>query len=619
MTVALQLLGAVAGIAALMTFAGGAMLWIRFSELRLPADQALSLLPERLLLTTGAHALVGPIALGIFAAVMLALLAPLRDKGLGWVLWLALGVVGLFALVVVATLVWDFDRYPEQFFMVLTLLAAFIVVGAVARLAARRSTLAWTVFAAFVVCGAVLAVVRTSGAPKLEPVALLLDGRPQSIAGFYVGQTGDRVYVAPLPGNGDPADPFADAEIDRIAEIRRDKVLGLVLGAPAGIRSDEPGREQAQSLLADLRAAIADPDDAAMTAVTTTDPVAAFAPLVNLHVRERFWPMSAEDFLERSWLTWAHDGCPDWLPGAGEHVPRASARDDLLGRFERERLAGPQAYAHAPAGARCEDRARARPVPAGAHTRPYDAGGRPEDVGAREGWVLDLDDDARTPEAEIRDEGPQRVLHDVPAYYEVHPPLDAGTPQVRITYWLFYGVSQPPGPSSATRFLVHEGDWERVSVLLRRGATGDDYVPVSVRYHAHDGSRDVAWRAVRRTAAPGASEATHPLVYSARGSHASYWRSGSYENVFEAGGRRQFAVRDTAIACPDCPQWLTWDQLVDARAQPWYGFGGAWGQLGDITGTTGPLGPSSYKLGGASPSPASTVQRAGAPSAATGP
>jgi hypothetical protein len=616
-TVALQLLGAVAGIAALMTFAGGAMLWLRFDELRLPADQAVALLPERLLLTTGAHALIGPIAVGILCAVVVTLAWPWRRTPRDWAFWLLLGAIVVVAVVVAAALVWDFDRYPEQFAMLLALLAAFGIVLAVARAAARRSTLAWSLFAAFVVCGAVLAIVRTSGAPKLEPVALLLDGRPQSIAGFYVGQTSDRVYVAPLPGNGDPADPFADAEIDRLVEIRRDKVLGLLLGAPAGIRSDEPGREQAQSLLADLRAATAEPEAGEARAITTSDPVTAFAPVVNLHVRERAWPMSAEDFLAASWLLWAHDGrCEDWLPGSERHVDDVPDERGELGRFDVARLAGPAAYAHAPAAGDCAEDGRA--VPADAHTRPYDRG-RPAGVDATEGWVLDVDDDAATPRPRLADDGPQRVLRGVPTYYEVQPPLADGTPEVRITYWLFYGLSQPPGPSAVTRFLVHEGDWERIGVLLRRGATRDDYIPISVRYHAHDGNRDVAWRAVRRTAAAGAADATHPLVYSARGSHASYWRAGSYENVFEAGGRRQFAVRDTAVACPDCPQWRTWERLVDAQVQPWYGFGGAWGQMGGIAGTTGPLGPSRWKSGGAGVSPTRTVQLAAGPSAPPAP
>jgi len=35
--------------------------------------------------------------------------------------------------------------------------------------------------------------------------------------------------------------------------------------------------------------------------------------------------------------------------------------------------------------------------------------------------------------------------------------------------------------------------------------------------------------------------------------------------------------------------------LIDVRTRPFYGFGGAWGEVGNISDTTGPLGPSQYK------------------------
>jgi hypothetical protein len=90
-------------------------------------------------------------------------------------------------------------------------------------------------------------------------------------------------------------------------------------------------------------------------------------------------------------------------------------------------------------------------------------------------------------------------------------------------------------------------------------------------------------------------------------SHASFARSGKYESVFRTGDRDLLTVEDDAIACPRCPQWRTWEKLVDAAAQPWYGFGGAWGDVGGMSGTTGPLGPSRYKTRGLSLSPNSTV------------
>ncbi|MGB2711319.1 MAG: hypothetical protein WBC33_07365 [Conexibacter sp.] len=617
-TVALQLLGALAGLAALTTFAGGAMLWIRFNELHLPADQAVTLLPKQLLLTVGAHALLGPVAAGLLAGIVLLPAAQLRGTPRAWVFWVLLGGTLLVLVLVTRSLVSSFDLFPEQFFMTLTLLGAIGIVVLVAIASTRRSPVAWTIVIAFAVCGAVLAVVRTSGAPKLEPVAVLLDGRPGSVAGFYIGQTSDRLYVAPLPGSGDPGDPFADADIDRIAEIDRTKVLALVMREPTGIRSDEPGRDEAQSLLADLRLATSDPAEVATQPITTSDPVTAFAPLVNLHVRERSWPMQAEAFLADAWLVWVREGCPAAIQGKGDddvvQAKRVTDHPELLGAFDPQRLAGPDPYTHRAAGEDCRG-GSGPPIPTSAHTRPWDTRERPPGLGTHEGWTLDLRDGARTPKPDIRDEGPQRFLHGAPVYYELH---GEGADTVRITYWFFYALSQPPGPRDATKHLVHEGDWERISVRLRKGARADQYVPLSVRYHAHDGSRDVAWAAVKRVAVGTATTTTHPVAYSARGSHATYWRAGSYENVFALGGTRAFAVHDAAIACPDCPQWRTWEQLVDARTQPWYGFGGAWGAAEWIAGggTTGPLGPSVYKTGGLSPSPTETLQRAQAPTAA---
>jgi hypothetical protein len=69
-------------------------------------------------------------------------------------------------------------------------------------------------------------------------------------------------------------------------------------------------------------------------------------------------------------------------------------------------------------------------------------------------------------------------------------------------------------------------------------------------------------------------------------------------------------VEDDAIACPACPLWFTWQRLVDATKEPWYGFGGAWGRVGSAPEFTGPLGPSRYKTQGLSPAPETALQKA---------
>lgn len=609
LTVALQLLGAVAGLTAVITFVGGAMLWIRFSELNLPADQALNLLPKQLLLVVGAHSLAAPVCLGLVSALAFLLFNPYRNgaaRPIAFPLGVLVPVVP--AALAAAVLVEDFDVWPEGVIMALALALAIAAVLVVAQAKAGPVRMATVLFAAFVLCGAVLAVVRTLGEPSMEPVAVALSGKPDGVGGFYIGQTSDRLYVAPLPGTGDPGDPFADADVDRILEIKRDQVLQMAFREPTGIRSDQAGREQAQSLLEELRALRAGgPAPGGDQTVITADPVTAFAPLVHLHSRETAWPMSAEEFLAHSQLRWAHDdGCPHWSAATERHEPPPK---EALGRFDHARLAGSGAYTHAGAARDCDEDGQTTTT-AGAHTRPYDEKGRARGVELKEGFYLDVANEQRNGTARVRRRGAQKVFERVPAYYERDAERVEGRPGVRITYWLFYGLSRPPGASAGTKYLIHEGDWERISVLLARGKRANEYLPASVRYHAHDGSRDVAWGAVKRVGTGGSEASTHPVVFSAKGSHASYWRAGTYENVFSVAGRRRFAVYDSAIACPDCPQWRTWEMLLDARSQPWYGFGGAWGGVGSMTGTTGPLGPSSYKSGGLSPGPAKTVRQA---------
>ena len=48
------------------------------------------------------------------------------------------------------------------------------------------------------------------------------------------------------------------------------------------------------------------------------------------------------------------------------------------------------------------------------------------------------------------------------------------------------------------------------------------------------------------------------------------------------------------VGDPDGPQWRTWEDLASIVEQPWYGFGGAWGRVGKVRDSTGPLGPGAH-------------------------
>jgi hypothetical protein len=613
-TPAVQVLGAAAGLAALATFVGGAMLWLRFDGMHLPADRAVAVLPNELLLIVGAQALMLPVALGLGALLWLAVVDPLDSQGRVetrfWTLFMP--VVAVLMVAIVA------ETEGLDVWVIAIAVAAALVGGLLIFRTAVRTELvrniAWTVFGVFALLGALVNVLEMRFEPRMEPVAALLQKDDSAhtregergLAGFFVGETPERLWFVSLPGNGDPGDPFADAAVDRVVGIPRKQITRIAMREPAGVGDDESGREQAHTLLSELQVTVLG-EDRATQPVTTTNPEVAFAPLVHLHSEEEWMPMSARGFLDESVLRWSNRGgdCKDATIAAG------AARADVTGvpRIRDERLGPADPYVYAQP-ADCAPRAgtyRATQL-----TRPYHGKARPPDLLAKQGFHLDLRDDARKGHDETSDEGPRTFLRDVPVYVDSEPvtptaeekdALPAGetaTSGLRLTYWMLYGLSEPPGPERAMSAFVHEGDWERISVRVARLGEGESnrYLPLSVRYFYHNHSRKIPWYAVRRAVGGAGSGqgATHPVAYSAEGSHASYWRAGRYEAVYEPKGDRLLAVNDNAIACPDCPQWHTWKLVLPARGQLWYGFGGAWGKVGGSGDTTGPLGPSEYKL-----------------------
>jgi hypothetical protein len=603
----LQILGASAALATFVVFIGGVMMWLRFDAIDLPADRAVALLPRSDLLATGAHSLAAPILIGLVVVLVVFLIEPLNDEDKPTIqLYVAIGLLFMVASIVAFLNVKGLDVFPYGILMYLALAAGAGVVLWTAHRTRGFRPLGWTLFASFALLGGLLAVVTTAGSPKLEPVAIafksttatgsLRASRIQGISGFLVAETSDKLYLAPLPGSGDLADPFADADLDRIVEIPRDSILRLAVRSPAGVHPDEAGREQAQSLFQDLRVQLATGKPAKALPVMTDDPVETFAPLVNLHSHESAWPMNVSTFLAHAALIWAHPGaCPDYVAALNQHIANPAGATQAYGKVDPAKL-GAGGYVHYASDASCRD-LTSRPFTTAEHTRPSDVESRPAGLPVDQGFYLDLANSARAGEHHVSQEGPQDVLTGVHAYYESHPDSTGGAGAERITYWLFYGLSVPPGLSGATSEFDHEADWERISVLIKRGPAANEWTPISARYHFHDQSRDVPWTAVR-TVADGQGPLTHPLVYSARGSHASYPRAGSYAAQLRVGSTGIVTVADQAIACPRCPVWRTWQLLTDAQKEPWYGYGGAWGAVGTRPGTIGPLGPSAYKTKG---------------------
>ena len=170
--------------------------------------------------------------------------------------------------------------------------------------------------------------------------------------------------------------------------------------------------------------------------------------------------------------------------------------------------------------------------------------------------------------------------------------------RIALQYWLFYPLNPyspevPPNPLFAQ---VHEGDWELVTVILDRAGR-----PLTAGYSRHCGGARRAWARVPK-------RGRRPVVYVALGSHANYFRAGTFPHdkrcwpeqaviVFENYGKplRDFTASGRTVA-PGVVR-------VTARSPSWMAFSGAWGEdqivfFPQVTFTfgLGPTGPAFKKV-----------------------
>lgn len=133
-------------------------------------------------------------------------------------------------------------------------------------------------------------------------------------------------------------------------------------------------------------------------------------------------------------------------------------------------------------------------------------------------------------------------------------------PSDYILYWFHYGSSY------YLDYRAHEGDWERIAIRLDNDNHG-----VEVWYHYHTNSCTLSW-----SDAPKFNG--HPTVWVARGAHGSY----------PPGADTFFGDK---ISGASNRTWEAKDNLDMVTDTAWYPYGGAWGEIGTTSDTTGPMGP----------------------------
>lgn len=292
-----------------------------------------------------------------------------------------------------------------------------------------------------------------------------------------------------------------------------------------------------------------------------------YAPVVIFHHDEKFFPSSVDHFFEYSDLKFAR--------GSAE-VPIRDVTRESWNTPEASRLGGKAGdYRYKKNRIWPYDDVTFRSTQC---TRPR--GGcepRPDHLSSHEGFYLDLDEDeeARNEFEGYGIDADENPFYDpsVPVYFELNTLAGGG---YSLTYWLFF-------PYNEKYPVNHEGDWEHISLKL-----DENYKPQRVKYFQHDacGGESKKWDYAHKLFG-------HPVVYTALGGHASYYRPEDHDictvDPFPGGPLDDDKVSDEGA------RWYTENSGVNVKKATWYRYGGAWGEVGDFKETTGPLGPSPYK------------------------
>ncbi len=201
-------------------------------------------------------------------------------------------------------------------------------------------------------------------------------------------------------------------------------------------------------------------------------------------------------------------------------------------------------------------------------------------AGLGPGYYLDLPGNPLNPGCTYaRDYGALRRAGRAPAVTYAHIARQPGHQGFALQYWFFYYFNQFND--------LHEGDWEGIQLAFDASTPAEALgtAPYEIVVFQHAGGEHAAWddRKVKH-------RGTHPVVYSAAGSHATFYGSALYlGNGGNGSGvgcdNTQAPLLTTtprAILLPDTP--------VDHGRFAWLSYTGRWGQLeaGFNNGPTGP-------------------------------
>ncbi|MFM9107689.1 MAG: glycerophosphoryl diester phosphodiesterase membrane domain-containing protein [Chloroflexota bacterium] len=161
-----------------------------------------------------------------------------------------------------------------------------------------------------------------------------------------------------------------------------------------------------------------------------------------------------------------------------------------------------------------------------------------------------------------------------------HVATEEGKPGLALQYWFFFWFNDYNN--------VHEGDWEGIQLLFDASTAEEALAqdPVEVAYSQHEGGESADWNSQKFEQVDG-----RPVVYTSRGSHASYFGPA----VWIGWGRDGSGLGCDVTTGPSFqidPEVRLLPTTVDSPGDPaaWVAYAGRWGERGDsfFNGPTGP-------------------------------
>jgi hypothetical protein len=202
-------------------------------------------------------------------------------------------------------------------------------------------------------------------------------------------------------------------------------------------------------------------------------------------------------------------------------------------------------------------------------------------AGLDEDYYLDLPGDTLNPGCRYsKDFSALRSQGDAPPITYAHVAREPGHPGLVVQYWFFYYFNQFND--------IHEGDWEGMQIAFDADTPAEalEQGPSEIALFQHAGGERAGWDDTKVQ-----KEDTHPIVYPAAGSHATFYDSAIYIQNGKNG---------SGVGCDNTSEPLNRAQpepiIVPTQAGPgsqfqWLSYLGHWGQRekGFNNGPTGPV------------------------------